>query len=72
MDLFYDLLFKETKNTLGNYSVRIIEATGWILSVKKPAANHQLIDVQDLATGFFFIRIDETGWTVNAKMVIEK
>lgn len=62
----------DVKNASGNYLVKIIDFTGRILSVKYPVTNHQIIDVQDLASGFYFISVEGAGWTANTKMVIER
>ncbi len=62
----------DVKNVSGNYSVRILDATGRILSVKYPVTNRQLIDIQDLSAGFYFVQIHGSGWEYNSRIVIEK
>lgn len=60
------------KKGIGNYSVKIIDATGRILSEKYPVSNHQLVDIRDLAAGFYFLEVNGNGWTCNTKILIRK
>ncbi len=60
------------RNTNENYSVKIVDATGRILSEKFPVTNHQLIDIRDISDGFYFIEVTGNDWKYNSRFVIAK